>query len=184
MKLPGISKYLLVLRGDVTVSPTIRISPSLSSESDFCIAHSVMFLNVHAPPRIATVTLTRCSTSTVLNAFTKCLALLPNLRTLQIVHTHSQMTTTLKNHFEGKSFPQIRNIILPSCAHNILRACPGVTSVTCNEDDGSKLVSAIRASCKGVVHVSGIRAEESIMKREFPSPRRKRVIHESNFSVR
>lgn len=77
------------------------------------------------------------------------------------------MTTALKTWFEGKQYPQIRTIILPSCAHNVLRACPKVTRVYCNEDDGSKLVSAINDACTKVERLQGIRANGSIMKRMF-----------------
>lgn len=66
------------------------------------------------------------------------------------------MMTPLKEAFEGKRYPQIRAIILPSCAHAILRACPEVRDVTCNEDDGSKLLTPMTKECKHVESISGI----------------------------
>ncbi|CAL1707384.1 unnamed protein product [Somion occarium] len=114
--------------------------------------------------QIATVSLTRCSVDVILPAFTRCLERLPNLHTLQIVHAHSQMSTALKDTFESKRFPQIRTIILPSCAQSVLRACPEVRHVTCNEDNGGELVTAILASCKKVEILRGITPESAIVK--------------------
>ena len=116
---------------------------------------------------VATVTLTRCSTDTVLPAFAECLGVLPNLHTLRIIHAHSQMTTALKNSFEGKQYPQIRKIILPSCAHNILRACPQAREVICNEDDGSKLITAIASACKNVESLHYVHGGAGTLKRKL-----------------
>jgi len=99
------------------------------------------------------VVLTRCSTKTVLPAFAQALKSMTNLETLEVLHAHSQMTTPLKNAFEGFSYPWIKTVILPSCAHNILRCCPGVISVTCTEEDGSKLVGALAAANSTKVEV-------------------------------
>ncbi|EKM50287.1 uncharacterized protein PHACADRAFT_178866 [Phanerochaete carnosa HHB-10118-sp] len=104
-----------------------------------------------------TVSLTRCSTGTVLPAFAACLKALPNLHTLQIMHAHSQMTTALKDAFEYVSLPQIRTLILPTCAHNILRACPNIVDLTCNEGDGSQLISAMAKASPNVEVVREIR---------------------------
>lgn len=114
--------------------------------------------------RTVTVSLTRCSTATVLPAFAACLTALPNLHTLRIMHAHSQMTTSLKNAFEHISLPQIRAIILPSCAHNILRSCPNIQDLTCNEEDGSKLISAMTKSSRNVEVIDGIYIYEALVK--------------------
>ena len=66
------------------------------------------------------------------------------------------MTTALKDAFEGKKYPQIRTIILPNCAHHILRACPEVRDVTCNEDDGGKLLTPMTKECRNVESIEGI----------------------------
>ncbi|KAG8720875.1 hypothetical protein FRC09_008842 [Ceratobasidium sp. 395] len=116
--------------------------------------------------RIVTVTLTRYKTDVVLPPFVKMLQLLPNVHTLQIPHAHSAMTTALKDAFKGSTFPSIRTVIMPNCAHEILRCCPGVESVTCNEDDGGKLVSALlEAGC------SKLQADAIRMFSSFPSLR-------------
>ena len=117
--------------------------------------------------RVVTVSLTRYSVDTILPAFANCLSHLPNLHTLRVCHAHSQMTTALKDAFHSKRYPQMRTIIVPSCAHNILRACPNVVDVTCNEDDGSKLLTAITKECKKVEILDGFRFySEAMVKRE------------------
>ncbi len=117
------------------------------------------------------VSLTRCSPKTVLPAFVKCLENLPNVHTIQILHAHSQMTTMLKTHFEGHHLPTIRTIILPGHAHEILRICPEVRKVVCNDGDCSKLISAIAKKCKNVEVLEGFSASssgpKSTMKRRF-----------------
>jgi hypothetical protein len=120
--------------------------------------------------RIVTVSLTRYKTSTVLPAFAECLAVLPNLHTIQVVHAHSQMTTAIKTAFEGHIFPSVRTIIVPSCAHEILRRCPGVEDLTCNEDDGSKLIGALAwAKCGNLKTLRGISPNKTQAKRTFLS---------------
>jgi hypothetical protein len=116
--------------------------------------------------RIVTVSLTRYQTSTILPAFANCLAVLPNLHTIQVVHAHSQMTTAIKTAFEGHTFPSVRTIIVPSCAHEILRRCPGVEDLTCNEDDGSKLIGALAsAKCGNLKTLRGISPNKTQAKR-------------------
>lgn len=67
------------------------------------------------------------------------------------------MTTPLKKAFEKVSLSQIKTLILPSCAHNILRSCPNVTDLTCNAEDGKKLVTALtQASIRNVEVIQGI----------------------------
>jgi len=130
-----------------------QVSARLENASKFIPVRPYLAEHV----RIVTVSITRCSTETVLPPFIRCLESLPNLHTLQLVHVHSEMTTTLKEAFEGHTFPRIRNVILPSCAHNILRCCPEVRQVVCNEDDGGKLITAIRRGCKKVEGFHGIK---------------------------
>lgn len=78
----------------------------------------------------------------------------------------AQITTPLKQAFEGRKFPQIRTVVLPDCTHNFLRACPEVTEVICNEQDGGKLVTAITAACKKVEIVQDITPKPPILKRK------------------
>ncbi|KIJ37957.1 hypothetical protein M422DRAFT_259342 [Sphaerobolus stellatus SS14] len=58
--------------------------------------------------RTIRVVLTHCSTGTVLPAFGKCLSSLPSPHNIRILHAHSQMTTHLKDAFEGHTFPLIK----------------------------------------------------------------------------
>ncbi|KAG6817168.1 hypothetical protein H0H87_012129 [Tephrocybe sp. NHM501043] len=113
----------------------------------------------------ASVALTRCQYITVLPAFVQCLLALPNLNTLQILRAHTQMTTHLKNAFEGHVIRQVRTVVLPNYAHNILRSCPEVRSVMCNYGDGGKLVTAIQKVCKKVERLEGFKPDENMMKR-------------------
>jgi len=117
--------------------------------------------------RTVTVSLTKCSADTVLSPFVRCLESLPNLETLQIVYASLQMTTTLNDAFKGHTFPRIRNITLPSCAHNILRLCPEVRRVVCSQNDGGKLLTAIQRGCKKVEVARGFKADPALMKPQF-----------------
>ena len=104
------------------------------------------------------------STATILPAWVRAIEALPNLHTLQIGGTHRQISTLLKNAFEGHIFPQVRTISLPSHAHHILRCCPEVKKVISSDRlDSRSLVSAIAKHCKKVEEVQGFRASlESI----------------------
>ncbi len=115
--------------------------------------------------RIVSVTLTRYSTDTVIPAFVRCLKILPNLHTLYLIHAHSQMTTALKKGFKGHSIPQIKTLIIPSCAHEVLRSCTGANRVTCNEDSGGKLVTAIKAGCPHVQALMHVYPGDGILER-------------------
>ncbi|KAH7345420.1 hypothetical protein B0J17DRAFT_702824 [Rhizoctonia solani] len=112
------------------------------------------------------VALTRFQTSNVLPPFVELLGVLPNLHTLEIPHAHSEMTKALKAAFEGNIFPSIQKVILPTCAHEILRCCPEIREVTCNEDDGGRLVSAlVYNGCRKLEVLRGIYAGPILMKR-------------------
>ena len=58
--------------------------------------------------------------------------------------------------FEHKRYPQIRTIVLPACEHSILRACPNVVDVTCNDGSGSQIISAMTEVCKDVEVMEGV----------------------------
>jgi hypothetical protein len=117
--------------------------------------------------RIVTVTLTRYKTTTVLPPFVKLLQSLPNVHTLQVPHAHSAMTGALKTAFEGSSFPSIRTVIMPTCAHEILRCCPETRDVTCNEGDGGRLVSALAdAGCSQLEVIRYVSPGPVMLKRE------------------
>ncbi|KAG6833306.1 hypothetical protein H0H87_008938 [Tephrocybe sp. NHM501043] len=111
------------------------------------------------------VALSRYQHVAVLSSFVQCLLALPNLHTIQILRAHTEMTTHLKNAFEGHTIRQVQTIVLPDHAHNVLRSCPEVRSVMCNYGDGGKLVSAIQKVCKKVERLDGFKPDDKLMKR-------------------
>ena len=115
-----------------------------------------------------TVSLTRYQFTKILPAFVNALEMLPNLHTLRICHAHSQMSTHLKGAFEGHVFPQIKTVVLPSAAHNILRSCPNVKDVTNVEENGSKLAGAICKECPLVERIAGFWVTDFTLKSMFP----------------
>ncbi|KAJ6620579.1 hypothetical protein B0H10DRAFT_1791457 [Mycena sp. CBHHK59/15] len=117
--------------------------------------------------RTVNVILTRYSTYEILPVFAGTMTKMPNLHTLQVIHAHTAMTTHLKNGFAGISLPNVRQLILPSWAHEILRCCPEVRHVICTADDGGKLVSAIAKCCKKVEILEGFHFDdEKVRKRK------------------
>ncbi|KAJ7625548.1 hypothetical protein FB45DRAFT_1029907 [Roridomyces roridus] len=100
--------------------------------------------------RTVNVIVTRYSSRTVLPPFARCLTLMPNLHTLQIIHAHTKMTSHLKQGFEGITIPSVRKLILPAWAHEVLRCCPNVTDLRCNSSEAVKLVPAIAKCCKKI----------------------------------
>ena len=120
-----------------------------------------------ASHRVTNVCLTRYHTEDILPAFASCLEILPNLHTLQIVHAHSQMATALKNAFQRRSYPQIRKVVMPSVAHHILKCCPEVREVVCTQEDGRKLITALKAGhCSKVEVLEGFIPDDPMMKRK------------------
>lgn len=117
---------------------------------------------------MVTVTLTRFQPTNVLPPFVKLLRTLPNVHTLEIPHAHSAMTTALKGAFEGNAFSSIEKIVLPSCAHEILRCCPSIREVTCVEDDGARLIGALtRGECSKLEILRNVTPGPVLMKRTF-----------------
>ena len=117
------------------------------------------------PDRVVRVVVTRYKTGMVLPAFLSCLASLANLHTLHLFHVHSQMTTALKNAFEGTTLTTVRSIILPGYAHEVLRSCPYVTYIKCVCSKGNKLTTVIRKSCPDVEVIEGFHPDLAIMRR-------------------
>lgn len=102
------------------------------------------------------VSLTRYQTEWVLPAFSACLVSLPNLHTIEIYYTHPNITTAIKEAFEGCSLPSVQTAVLPPAAHDILRCCPNVRDVTCSGEIERvhMLCAAIVAKCPKVERVS------------------------------
>ncbi|KAF9532112.1 hypothetical protein CPB83DRAFT_848367 [Crepidotus variabilis] len=115
--------------------------------------------------RCVQLALTRYQSASVIPTLASTLARLPNAHTLHILHAHTQMTTALKDGFQGISLPQIRTVIVPGYCHEILRCCPGTKTVWCTEEDGSKLVTVIGSHCKEVVELRGVLFDDTKAKR-------------------
>jgi len=86
-----------------------------------------------------TVDLACDGTETIFDIFVRCLAVLPNLHTLEVISMGNHYTEPLRKALHGIKLPQIRTLILPSMAHCLLRHCPNVDDLTCtpfrpNED--------------------------------------------------
>ena len=76
---------------------------------------------------------------------------------LAVIHAHSQMITAIKNGFEGKRFPPVMTIPLPSSAHEIIKCCPNLEEVTCTDGRGSIMVgSLVKGNCNKVRVLKGI----------------------------
>ena len=75
------------------------------------------------------------------------------------------MTTAIKDGFQNIVLPHVRTVIVPGYGHELLKCCPGVRSVYCIRDDGSKLVSVIAKNCKHVEEMRGFFIDEKMMKR-------------------
>ncbi|KAI9570819.1 hypothetical protein HD554DRAFT_2169953 [Boletus coccyginus] len=115
----------------------------------------------HLLPLIQTVSvvLTRYHSAEIIPAFAACLATLPNLAVIQVIHAHTQMTTAIKNGFEGKRLPSVRRITLPGSAHEIIKSCPNLEEVVCTDGNGSTIIgSLVRGNCTQVRVLKGISA--------------------------
>lgn len=78
-----------------------------------------------------TVHLACDGTGAMLRTFARCLVVLPNLHTLEVVSMGTDYSQPLRKALRGLKLPQIRTLILPSTAHHILRHCPNVDNLTC-----------------------------------------------------
>jgi len=63
--------------------------------------------------------------------FVECLESLPNLHTLAIGSSDSYITNSLKNALKRYKLPQIKTLILPPCAHPLLKRCCNAEDVDC-----------------------------------------------------
>ena len=146
----------------------VRLCPTYPVCSTCCIIFSSEFLTRRRST--LTVSLTKHATNTVLPAFAEGLSHMPNLHTLRVVFSNLHMALLIRGAFEGKQYPQIRAVVLPTCAHNILSACPNVVDVTCNNGDGSQMLSAISKVCKDVEVMEGFAfCKAALINRELHS---------------
>ncbi|KAF8956084.1 hypothetical protein BDZ97DRAFT_1853540 [Flammula alnicola] len=130
------------------------------------------------------VVLSRYKSAAVVPTFSSTIALFQNLHTLHVLHADTQMTAAIKNGFKGVTLPSIRTLIIPDFCHEILRCCPGATTVWCIRDDGSKLVSVIAKHCREVEEMRGfqVKGNENLMKRIVKAAPNLRVLDMSSKS--
>ena len=70
------------------------------------------------------VDLARDRMEAVLGTFIRCLAVLPNLRALEVISMDVQCSRPLHKTLNDIKLPQIRMLFLPSVAHYLPRPCP------------------------------------------------------------
>ncbi|KAN0075552.1 hypothetical protein V8E55_011575 [Tylopilus felleus] len=117
----------------------------------------------HLRPLIRTVSVIltsyRYHSAEFIPAFAACLATLPNLTTIQVIHASPapSVSTAIKDGFEGKQFPSVREISLPCSAHEIIKCCPNIEKVICTDGNGSTIVgSIVEGNCQQVSTLKGI----------------------------
>ncbi|KAF8595360.1 hypothetical protein BDV93DRAFT_515035 [Ceratobasidium sp. AG-I] len=117
--------------------------------------------------KIVTVCLVPSKICKPMPSFVELLANLPNLHTIQIVNRDSDVLTgLLRKLFYGRVLPSVRSVILPSDAYDILRCCPGIREVTCNEWNGAHLVQGLtEGNCNEVEVLRGIFPSDFYVKR-------------------
>jgi hypothetical protein len=70
-------------------------------------------------------------TEAIVETFVRCLAVLPNLHTLEVISMGAQLSQYLRKALNGVELPQIRTLVLPSMAHCLLPHCPNLDDLTC-----------------------------------------------------
>ena len=78
-----------------------------------------------------TVDLACDGTDTIFEIFVRCLVVLPNLHTLEVISMGTHYSEPLRNALGCTKLPQIKTLILPSMAHCLLRHCPNIDDLTC-----------------------------------------------------
>ncbi|KAF8910144.1 hypothetical protein CPB84DRAFT_1764716 [Gymnopilus junonius] len=111
------------------------------------------------------VVLTRYQSKVVLSKFGRLLKSLPNLTTLHLLHSHTQMTSAFQETFEGVVLPGIRTLLIQGHCHHLLSSCPNVKDLWCIRGDGHKLVSMIEKHCKSLEELHGFHLNEKYMKK-------------------
>jgi hypothetical protein len=100
--------------------------------------------------RIVTVTLVPLGAPVTLDTFARCLSVLPNLHTIEIVHAkRKRMGNLIRQAFEGRTYPTVRTLTIPHNASGILRSCLEVERISCTGIHyQTRLISAmIRDGC-------------------------------------
>ncbi|KAJ7174528.1 hypothetical protein C8R46DRAFT_91196 [Mycena filopes] len=115
--------------------------------------------------RVVSVSLSSNRMAETFPLFAQCLASLPNLDTLHILHLESKREGDVTAAFKTVELPGVRYIILPSYAHAILAACPDVRDVSCNEEIGTKLFDTLIKYCPSVERIQGFQLTSSKLKK-------------------
>ncbi|KAF8217984.1 hypothetical protein K438DRAFT_1952843 [Mycena galopus ATCC 62051] len=105
--------------------------------------------------RVFSVSLSSHHIAAIVPLFAQCLQSLPNLSTLHILYLGSKSQRTVTAAFKKITLHAVQTIILPSYAHAILRACPNVRDVSCNEEIGEKLFDTLLLRCPKVERIQG-----------------------------
>ncbi|KAJ6480252.1 hypothetical protein C8R45DRAFT_350224 [Mycena sanguinolenta] len=112
---------------------------------------------------VFSVSLSSDRIGTVVPLFARCLASLPNLNTLNIMYLQSKWERNVTAEFRNIQLPTVQTIILPSHAHGILRACPNVRDVSCNEEAGEKLLDTLIQHCPKVGRIQGFEITDEVL---------------------
>ncbi|KAF7378051.1 hypothetical protein MSAN_00229100 [Mycena sanguinolenta] len=113
--------------------------------------------------RVFTVSISSDRIGTVVPLFAKCLASLPNLTTLNIMYLQSKWERNVTAEFKNIQLPTIQTVILPSHTHGILRSCPNVRDVSCNEEVGEKLLATLIQHCPKVERIQGFEIADEVL---------------------
>ncbi|KAJ7581038.1 hypothetical protein C8J56DRAFT_254931 [Mycena floridula] len=89
------------------------------------------FPDIAAQVKSFNVVLTSWDAENVIKRFGKCLALLPNLHQLQIFTVPGD-PYLIDTAFDGIMLPQIKTLVIPSQADELLRHLPGLTTLHCD----------------------------------------------------
>jgi hypothetical protein len=123
-------------------------------------------LTVHV--RVFTVSLSDTKKEEMLPLFVRCVFALTNLHTLEIPHAHRRISASLASALGKRTLLGIRRLVLPDCAHPLLRACPEAREVVCIMGNGAKLLGVIAKNCPHVERVDGVSLwPSSSVKREL-----------------
>ena len=101
--------------------------------------------------RVVNVDLQSYCYDTVLAELARCLALFPNLHTLQVLGFGMYKGEITYKVFKGLTFPQIRTLVVRSTGYHILAACPNAKDVTCLGGCPEAFWKNLFAHCPNVV---------------------------------
>jgi len=108
----------------------------------------------------------------IVPALAACLAKLPNLTTIQVIHAELMAAGAVKMGFQGQRLPSVRRITLPDSVHPILQSLPNVEEVICIEGSGHEIIdSLVNGDCRRVRMLKGITAPLSSLVTLLPGLR-------------